>query len=89
MTLMALSTPTFYSNNKHDRNRKACKTCGKLNAELSKEEKKLKTCSKCKRVAYCSKECQKKDWEDHKYDCRPADAFNNVASPYAHFSLNQ
>ena len=88
MTPMALSTPTFHSDNKHDRNRKACKTCGKLNAELSEEEKKLKTCSKCKTVAYCSKECQKKDWEGHKKDCRPADAFNNMTNRYVPFSLN-
>jgi hypothetical protein len=86
---MALSITAVHSDNKHDRNRKACKTCGKLNAELSKEEKKLKTCSKCKRVAYCSKECQKKDWEDHKKDCRPADAFDNVTILYAPISLNQ
>jgi hypothetical protein len=86
---MALSITAVHSDNKHDRNRKACKTCGKLNAELSKEEKKLKTCSKCKRVAYCSKECQKKDWEGHKKDCRPADAFDSVTILYAPISLNQ
>jgi hypothetical protein len=60
-----------------------------LNAELSKEEKKLKTCGKCKRVAYCSKECQKEDWKDHKKNCRPADAFNNTTNPYGFISLNQ
>ena len=60
-----------------------------MNAELSKEEKKLRTCSKCKRVAYCSKECQKKDWEGHRKDCRLADAFNNMTNPYAFISLNQ
>lgn len=26
-------------------------------------------CSKCRSVAYCSHECQKKDWVDHKQDC--------------------
>ena len=89
MNSMALSTPTFHSDNKHDRNRKACKTCGKLNAELSKEKKKLKTCGKCKKVAYCSKECQKEDWKDHKEDCRLAGAFNNMTNPYGFISLNQ
>jgi hypothetical protein len=86
---MTLSAPTFRLNNNHDRNLKACKTCGKLKAELSKEEKKLKTCGKCKRVAYCSKECQKKDWKGHKKNCGPADAPNNTTNPNAPICLNQ
>jgi hypothetical protein len=28
------------------------------------------TCSGCKKVRYCSKECQKKAWSDHKPFCR-------------------
>jgi hypothetical protein len=76
---MALSTPTFHPDNKQDRNLKACKTCGKLKAELSKEEKKLKACGKCERVAYCSKECQK-DWKGHKKNCGPTDAPKNTTN---------
>jgi len=30
---------------------------------------KLFTCSKCKAVSYCSKECQKEDWKEHKRIC--------------------
>jgi hypothetical protein len=30
----------------------------------------LKRCSKCKKVFYCSKECQKKDWNFHKTICK-------------------
>ena len=26
-------------------------------------------CSKCKKVYYCSKECQKSDWKTHKLSC--------------------
>ena len=27
------------------------------------------TCSKCKHMNYCSSECQRKDWNNHKNDC--------------------
>ena len=38
-----------------------CRACGK------KDD--VKKCSKCKKVSYCGKECQKKDWKDHKRSC--------------------
>ncbi|KAJ3328195.1 hypothetical protein HDU76_010423 [Blyttiomyces sp. JEL0837] len=37
---------------------------------------KLKRCSKCKKVAYCSTECQKNDWIAHKKVCRAFDEFH-------------
>ncbi|KAG2387734.1 hypothetical protein C9374_001328 [Naegleria lovaniensis] len=40
-----------------------CKYCGKSDA--------LKRCSICKSVFYCSIECQKKDWTNHKATCLP------------------
>ena len=33
--------------------------------------KSSKTCGKCKNARYCSRECQKKDWEFHKSTCIP------------------
>ncbi|KIK57168.1 hypothetical protein GYMLUDRAFT_263235 [Collybiopsis luxurians FD-317 M1] len=30
----------------------------------------LKICAKCKQVRYCSKECQKQHWSEHKQNCR-------------------
>jgi hypothetical protein len=30
----------------------------------------LKLCSRCKVVSYCSRECQMKDWPDHKKHCK-------------------
>ncbi|KDQ58082.1 hypothetical protein JAAARDRAFT_129471 [Jaapia argillacea MUCL 33604] len=30
----------------------------------------LKTCTACKKVRYCSTECQKKDWKTHKPKCK-------------------
>lgn len=38
---------------------KNCRVCGK----------KGKLCSGCHTVAYCTKECQSKDWSSHKPDC--------------------
>lgn len=38
-----------------------CATCGNKNARL--------LCSRCKRLSYCSSECQKTDWKRHKYEC--------------------
>lgn len=42
-----------------------CAFCGKIETENLK----LKRCSKCKSVNYCSKECQLNDWKNHKTDC--------------------
>ena len=39
---------------------KMCNTCFSINI-------KLYSCGNCKSVKYCSKECQKKDWELHKH----------------------
>ena len=35
-----------------------------------KNAKKLKTCSRCRRAAYCSPKCQTEDWKArHKHEC--------------------
>ena len=31
---------------------------------------KLKICTGCNKVLYCSRECQKKDWKEHKKICK-------------------
>lgn len=33
----------------------------------------LKNCGRCKRAKYCSKECQGKDWKEHKPLCIPGE----------------
>lgn len=45
-----------------------CLNCGR------KEEprEKFKKCGQCENVCYCSKECQKAHWKEHKKDCKPA-----------------
>jgi hypothetical protein len=45
----------------HLNNSPQCSVCGKLGD--------LKKCSRCKRVYYCTKECQIKSWPDHKLNC--------------------
>lgn len=37
---------------------------------LKHSAKEYKCCTECKRVYYCSQECQKKDWETHKEKCK-------------------
>ena len=34
-------------------------------------EQKMMACGQCKQAFYCSKECQKKDWKQHKKSCAP------------------
>ncbi len=42
-------------------NRDSCKICGKTTE--------LKKCARCQKIFYCSRECQKKDWPNHKAEC--------------------
>jgi len=44
---------------------RVCENCGK-------EGEKLKKCSACKLVWYCSEECQLGDWKAHKVECKRA-----------------
>jgi len=46
------------------RSRGMCRLCGELAYQL---------CGRCRGIYYCSKECQKQHWKDHKKDCRPAE----------------
>ena len=44
-----------------------CAHCSKLQSDL---EVKLKRCTRCMYVAYCSRECQTKHWGSHQRECR-------------------
>ncbi|KAF5333054.1 hypothetical protein D9758_017865 [Tetrapyrgos nigripes] len=37
----------------------------------AKGKPKIKTCTGCRKVRYCSEACQKKDWKKHKKVCKP------------------
>ncbi|KAI0270594.1 hypothetical protein BC834DRAFT_1031182 [Gloeopeniophorella convolvens] len=47
-----------------------CGVCGK--------EGKMKSCSACYVVRYCSSECQKSDWKEHKKLCKPFSSSNTL-----------
>ena len=49
----------------------SCYSCGKIENELDGET--LKRCARCS-AHYCSKDCQKADWKDHKLICKPTGA---------------
>jgi len=46
------------------RPKSVCAYCGLVDIE------KLQQCSRCKQTWYCGSECQKKDWKDHKRECK-------------------
>jgi hypothetical protein len=49
------------------RNPTACMTCGKQEREGDPVHQ---LCSRCKSAVYCSRECQKEDWKNHKGRCK-------------------
>jgi hypothetical protein len=56
--------------------RPVCRVCTNCGAEPS-EEVKLQTCSGCKIVCYCSRDCQRQSWNnEHKVECKPMRAPN-------------
>ena len=44
-----------------------CWNCGKTNASV-----KLSKCSRCETARYCSRQCQKDHWKEHKAECSAA-----------------
>ena len=44
--------------------------CSWCHEKQPKETSTLKTCSRCGLVKYCGRECQRADYQDHKYTCR-------------------
>ena len=50
--------------------KKPTKECNKCKSKIGEGGKKLKLCSGCKDVYYCSIECQKSNWKEHKPLCK-------------------
>ncbi|KAK5995703.1 hypothetical protein PT974_04120 [Cladobotryum mycophilum] len=48
-----------------------CRKCGKKEDEDGGV--KLKRCMRCKKIKYCSAECQKADWKKHRMECEKAE----------------
>ena len=55
--------------NKDKRNQSTAKSDVILCYCCKKPEKKLEKCSKCHTARYCGKECEQKDWKNHKKIC--------------------
>src|ERR1700722_699937 len=56
----------------------SCSTCHKLQPELPHP---LKRCAKCQTTLYCSRECQKDDWKNHKRICSSQAASHQHSTP--------
>jgi len=58
------------------------RTCGNQNCcsqPTDQKKKKLLNCSRCKRISYCSKECQKLDWHRHRHsECERKPKYRNI-----------
>ncbi|KAF8440853.1 hypothetical protein L210DRAFT_3400158 [Boletus edulis BED1] len=55
------------------------KTCHKCHGYSDNyDEAKLKRCSGCQKVYYCSTSCQKRDWVCHIFDCKPRRPINTA-----------
>ncbi len=58
----------------YDNNNITCNNC----SIWQPKAKKFQLCSQCRKIRYCSKECQKQDWKDHKLDCK---LYAGIATP--------
>ena len=47
--------------------------CALEGCDLTTDQVKLKACTRCLKVAYCSRGHQKQDWTEHKEECDPYD----------------
>ncbi|KAJ7764756.1 hypothetical protein B0H16DRAFT_428249 [Mycena metata] len=56
----------------------ACTRC------LRRPDRKLNQCSKCRRVAYCDKDCQTRDWAGHKEICKRLQKVNAYDAQNGH-----
>ena len=62
-----------------------CATCKKGSSALSGP---LKKCSRCEGPRYCSQECQKADWKQHKKVCGkpPGESGSNMLDPFNYYN---
>ena len=74
-----------------------CRQCQKQEFKMTKEKSTFKLCSGCRDVRYCSVECQKVHWKQHKLECektvgpivRNRDIYNLIDSIRDNKALNR
>ncbi|CAJ2500955.1 Uu.00g038080.m01.CDS01 [Anthostomella pinea] len=49
-------------------------SCGRCHTSQQDLDEPLKHCAACQSVQYCSRDCQRRDWQDHKTRCRQIQA---------------
>ena len=55
------------------------KTCHKCHGQSEDhKEANLKRCAGCRKVYYCSAACQKADWVEHIFNCKPHRPINTA-----------
>ncbi|KAH7924245.1 hypothetical protein BV22DRAFT_1035302 [Leucogyrophana mollusca] len=55
--------------------------CSYCNKDVGRD--KVKTCSRCRLVRYCSKECQVASWKTHKSRCTPRESYAQDPTSHA------
>ncbi len=60
-----------------------CAWCGEVARDQDGSCVKLKQCGRCRKVGYCSVECQKSHWKTHKKECSGKELGESKASPHA------
>ena len=55
---------------KNEAKKQAGSTCCTCSNQMLPDN--VMRCSRCKKAAYCNRECQKKDWPRHKLQCTPS-----------------
>ena len=61
-------------------------TCSYCRNNSTKE---LPACARCKKQAYCSKDCQRTHWKSHKKECQPVDTFPKGELPLTWAQLEE
>jgi len=69
--------------------RGVCRGCRKTAAACSAEGDKLRICSGCSGVAYCSSSCQAEDWKRHAAACKSAARFARKADAGSDAALSE
>lgn len=61
------------------------KQAGPRCAKCKQQPDDLKLCTGCKTASYCSRECQKTDWKEHKVICKYLGKGNAVLDPLEYY----